>query len=117
MDKILINKIIELKELLKEQIEVNETMKDSIYKNFRKELISIIFSSTDKKINHSLICKKDDNFKVIENLLYESYPEYKQTENLFMVKGNKIDKNKTIKENNIKDNDIIVIVINSESKK
>jgi hypothetical protein len=36
-----------------------------------------------------------------------------ETNNYFLVGGNKINKNKTIKENNIKNNDIITLEINN----
>ncbi len=46
-------------------------------------------------------------------MLYEKYPKYTDTENFFVVGGNKINRNKTLEENNIKNNDIITLIINN----
>ena len=46
-------------------------------------------------------------------MLYEIYPKYIETDNFFVVSGNRINRNKTIKENNIKNNDIITLIINN----
>ena len=60
----------------------------------------------DKTI-YSLPCKKTDTFNDIEDLLYEEFPEYKNTKNYFTINGRKIDKFKTIEENKIKNSDKI----------
>ena len=41
--------------------------------------------------------------------LYEDYPEYNKPETVFMVNATKVEKNKTLKENNIKNNSIISV--------
>ena len=46
---------------------------------------------------------------MIENILYDIYPEYFENENYFIVNGNKINKNKTIEQNNIKYSDIVIL--------
>ena len=46
-------------------------------------------------------------------MIYEKYPKYMETNNYFLVRGNKINKNKTIEENNIKNNDIKTLKINN----
>ena len=46
---------------------------------------------------------------MIENILYDKYPEYIEYENYFLVNGIKINKNKTIEQNNIKYSDIIIL--------
>ena len=46
---------------------------------------------------------------MIENILYDIYPEYIENENYFIVNGNKINKNKTIEQNNIKYSDIVIL--------
>jgi hypothetical protein len=66
--------------------------------------------SVDSKIqNYSLICKNTDTFNIIEKKVYEEYKEFYETENYFTVNGRKINKNKTLAENNIHNNDIIVL--------
>ena len=71
--------------------------------------MTVIFTSIDQKFYHSIICKKTDKFIVIEQELYEIYPAYKETENYFLLKGVKINKNKTLEENNINNSDIIIL--------
>jgi predicted RNase H-like nuclease (RuvC/YqgF family) len=74
-----------------------------------EKLMTIIFISLDQKIHYSFICKNTDKFNKIENLLYERYPEYLESENYFTFNGNKINKYKTIEENKINNSDIIVL--------
>ena len=98
-------------------IEVSEA--NSIQKKNKKEnqeksntdedIISVIFSSLDQKIHYSVACKKDDSFSVVEQKLYKEYSEYKDKEKGFLVNGNKIDVNKSLKENKIKNSDIIIL--------
>jgi len=74
-----------------------------------EELYSLIFTSGDQKIHHSIICKNTSKFSFIESQLYDEYPDYSETNNLFTVCGNKINRNKSLKDNKIKNNDIIVL--------
>ena len=74
-----------------------------------EKIISIIFTSYDENIMSSFICKNIDAFKFIENKFYEKYSEYKGLDNNFISNGRKIDKNKSLDENKIKNNDIITI--------
>ena len=74
-----------------------------------EKLMTVIFISPDSKIHYALICKNTDKFNRIENLLYEQYPEYQESENFFTVNGIKIIKSKTLEENKIKFSDIITL--------
>ena len=70
----------------------------------------INFKSFDKKLeNYSIICKNTDIFNKIENKLYEEYPEYDDTVNIFKVNGKQIKKSKSLEFNQIKNNDTITI--------
>ena len=71
----------------------------------------IIFQSTDSKIHYAFICKNTDRFNSIENMLYDKYPEYLDSENYFTVNGIKINKARTMEENKIKYSDIIILNI------
>ena len=90
-------------------------IKDKILSNYPikllegEKLMSVIFVSVDQKIHYSVICKNTDKFNIIENMLYEEYPEYMETENYFMVNGNKVNKYKSLELNKIKNHDIIVL--------
>ena len=72
-------------------------------------LLPIIFQSVDSKIHYAIICKNTDPFNMIENILYDKYPEYIENENYFIANGIKINKNKTIEQNNIKCSDIVIL--------
>ena len=90
-------------------------IKDKIISSFPvklsedEKLLSVIFVSVDQKIHYSTICKNTDKFSKIENLLYDAYPEYIETENNFFVNGNKVNKYKSLENNKIKNNDIIIL--------
>jgi len=79
-----------------------------------EKLITIKFTSIDQNINFETIVKNTDNFSKLENFLYEKYPQYKDTENYFLVNGNKLNKHRTLEENKIKDNDILTLGIFDE---
>ena len=55
------------------------------------------------------IYRKNTIFCKIEKELYEHNNEYFETENYFNVNGIRIDKLKSLKDNGIKNNDIIIL--------
>ena len=77
--------------------------------NEGEKLMSIIFTKSSQQFHCSIICKNTERFNNIENKLYDIYPEYSETENYFIVNGNKINKSKSLEWNKIKNNDIIII--------
>ena len=105
------DKIIELLEELKMKEKEIKELKSIIPYNLKngENLMSVIFYSEDKKIHYSFICKNTDKFNIIEEKLYEIYPEYRETENFFMINEKKINRFKTMDENNIKFSDIIIL--------
>jgi len=74
-----------------------------------EKIISIIFISSDQNIISSFICKNTDIFKFLEDKFYEKYSEYKGLDNIFIINGRKINRNKSLDENKINNNDIITI--------
>ena len=74
-----------------------------------EKLMSITIKSVDQNLNFPLICKNTDEFHKIEEELYKKYSEYSKNENFFTANGNKINKNKTLEDNNIKNNDVIIL--------
>ena len=107
------NNINEFK--LKNEIEVgNKKINDLKLKLSRypfdlsegEELITVIFSSVDESIIVSVYCKNNDKFSVIENKLYELYPEYKG-DNIFMTNGRVINRDHNLYENGIGNESII----------
>ena len=71
-----LNRIIELED---EKKELKKILPFEIMKG--EKIISIIFISIDQKILYSIICKNTDKFTRLENILYDKYPEYKESEN------------------------------------
>ena len=67
-------------------------------------------TSTEFNIqNFSIICKNSDVFNQIENKVYEKFNELKDIITYFIFDGKQIDKYKTITENRIKGNGVIIM--------
>jgi len=77
-----------------------------------EKIMSIIFKSDDQNILYSVVCKSTDKMIRLKNIIYDKYPEYKEYENDFLFKGEKINENKTLEDNKIKDGSIITIYNN-----
>ena len=77
----------------------------------KEKLISIKFISTDQEFNFNIIAKNTDIFSKIEAILYEKYPKYVDSVNFFLVNGNRINNHRSLKDNKIKNNDIITLQI------
>ena len=102
-------KINDIKEL------ENEIKLFKSYCKFSEEekLISIKIISVNQDINFDIIAKNTDKFSKFENILYEKYPKYVDSENFFLVHGNKINKYRTLQENKINNDDVITLEINN----
>ena len=74
-----------------------------------ENIMCVIFISVDQKLHFPVICKNTDIFTRLEKLIYDQYPEFGETENYFMVHGQKINKHKSLEYNKIKNNDIITL--------
>ena len=74
-----------------------------------EKIMCVIFISVDQKVHLPVICKNTDIFTRLEKLVYEEYPEFGETDNYFMVHGQKINKYKSLEFNKIKNNDIITL--------
>ena len=73
------------------------------------KIISVLFMTQGNQdiINYSMVCRTTDLFSSLEERLYKDFPNYRNIEKIFMVNANRISRNKTLEENNIKNNDII----------
>jgi len=93
----------------------NEIKLFRTYYNFssNEKLISIKFISNNQDIDFTIITKNSDDFSKIEKILYDKYPKYKDSENSFLANGNKINKDRTLEENKIRNNDILTLEINN----
>ena len=58
-----------------------------------------------------MICNNEDSLSRLEEELYNEYPEFKDKETYLMVRANKIQRFKTLRENNIKNGDVIQVHI------
>ena len=76
-----------------------------------EEIISIQFKSMDENIDLCKSCKKSEIFAHLEKKLYELYPEYKQTNNIFIFNGVNVNRFKSLEENGIKESDKIYLNI------
>ena len=74
-----------------------------------EKLISVIFTSSDESMYYCIICKNTDIFHDLETKLYKDYPEYKQNDNYFIVRGSEVNRFKTLEKNHIKNSDIIIL--------
>ena len=59
------------------------------------------FISSDQKICFAIPCSGTSTFAEVEELLYREYPEYRETNNIFLANGKPILRFKTINENNV----------------
>ena len=75
---------------------------DSYFKNCKpgEKIIAAHFISTDNLVDFSIPCKNTDLFVRIEEKLFNEYPQYKKS-NTFFTAGGKVERNKTMSENNI----------------
>ena len=97
-------------DLIKENKELKKKLSRYPFELLDKEyMMSVILTSSEQKLHSSFICKNTTKFTRLEEQIYTSYPEYKETDNFFTSNGNIIDKYKTMEENNINNNDVIVL--------
>ena len=75
-----------------------------------KDIIVVNFLSTDQSVRAGIPCLADDTFTEVEEKLYQTFDEYRNTNNIFLFKGNIILRFKTIRENNIKNGDTIQLI-------
>ena len=92
-------------------IQQTQTQTQTQEKEIDEDIISVNFVSMgNQDIGHySVVCKLSWPFSKIEKKLYEDFPQYNKPETFFMVNAIKVEKNKTLKENNIKNNSIISV--------
>jgi len=75
-----------------------------------EKLMHINITNSDYNIqNYSIICKSSDVFNQLENKLYEEFPVLKNIQTYFIFNGKIIEKYKTLEENKIKDNAVIIL--------
>ena len=73
--------------------------------------MTIIFISSDQKINCKIECMKTDKFYKIQDKLYLKYPQLKNLDINYLAEGQLISKSASLEENNVKDGTRIIIDI------
>ena len=107
------NKNLKNKLYLKEN-ELNE-MKLKIKNNKNKfvnfdDVMVINFESTDSSIHEGIQCLGTDTFAEVEERLYQKYDEFRNTNNMFTFNGRTILRFKSLKENNIRNGDKVILI-------
>jgi len=104
------NQVNNLKNQLKDKerelndLKINKS-KDG-YVNYNNIMV-VHFNSGDGKIDHGIKCLPTETFAEVEEKLYQIYDEYRETNNIFLAKGNVIKRFKKMSENNIQNGDKI----------
>ena len=78
-------------------------------------MLALNFISSDQKLHFALPCIKKDLFVDIEKKLYDKFPEYKETNNNFLVNARMILRFKTVEENKL-DSGIPILIIPNKNK-
>ena len=73
-----------------------------------ENLINLIIMTEDEKVIFPLICKDVNMFIIIEEKFYEEFPEYSEKKGKFFCNNILLDKDKTLKDCKIKNNNIII---------
>ncbi len=103
----------ELRNKLKEKDKEINDLKNKISKGNVKQYVDyndimvVHFNSGDGKIDHGIKCLPTETFAEVEEKLYKIYDEYRETNNIFLAKGNVIKRFKKMSENNIQNGDKI----------
>ena len=71
--------------------------------------IAINFYIPDQNMNYPIACLESDSFKIIEQKLFNEFPELKSKNIFYLANGGTVDKALTIKENNINQGTTILI--------
>ena len=74
-----------------------------------KNIITLKFQSVDQNINYFVICNEDEIFNIVVNKIFEAKKVFKDYGNIFLCNSNKINEYKSLKENKLKNNDIIIV--------
>ena len=107
-NRMYINEINKLNQTINDlQMKIQKT---NLSKLYMKDIIVINFLTADQTIRAGIPCIAEDTFAEVEEKLYQIYDEFRNTNNNFLFKGNIILRFKKIKENNIKNNDIIQLI-------
>lgn len=95
-------------------IELNIDLTKSIKNNDKKdpkEIITLYIKSSDQLLNCKVLCNINDRFNAIVNKVIEKEPSIIEKVGFFLCNGNKINEYMTIKDNKLKDGNILLLNI------
>ena len=75
--------------------------------------MSVNFILMDKNVFYSVPCIKTDIFAHIEEKLYKQFPQYKETNNIFISNGTTVLRFKTIAENKLENGLPVTLIVPS----
>ena len=100
---------------LKSKKEEEKNKKDNSKKvDEKKNNIKLTFENKDKNISFPIECNEGDKFKELEDKFIENFPEYSDFDITFNNEGKSIKRHKTLKDNGIKNNDVIYVNIEED---
>ena len=111
LQNIINQKNTELIRLRTELANKNNNLSQNIITLDRNKMIAVNFISMDNNVHFSVPCIESDIFAEVEEKLYKEYPEYRETNNYFLVDGKQILRFKTIGQNNIRSGRPLTLVI------
>ena len=82
-----------------------------ILTNDPNEAITLHFRSSNQLIKYTIRCKTHHKFNLIANQIFEREPNFVENGLLFLCGGRKVNEYKSIKDNQLKDGDVIIIQI------
>ena len=94
---------------LKDNLNSNSYKNNNDSKN--KYGFAIIFDSINQEIHYPMVCNENDLISRLEEELYNEYPKYKDYNTYLTCHGTVLKRFKTIKDNNIKRGDAILVNI------
>ena len=110
LHNIIKQKNLELNNLRAQLSNNNPIAQNKIYFN---EMMCVNFISMDQNVHYAVPCIKTNTFAEVEEKLYQQYPQYRETNNNFLAKGNVVLRFKTIAENKIGNGLPVTLVVPS----
>ena len=75
------------------------------------DMATVYFTSSDQRINFAIPCVKYNTFAEVEEKLYKEYPEFRETNNIFIANGNQVLRFKTIEDNKIGNGKPVMLIL------
>jgi len=111
-DLLYLNQILSLQNIINQKNEELNKLQNNLQNNNNNNIGNqnnfkkfndkcVTFISRDQKKTYGIPCSGDDIFAEIEEILYREYPEYRETNNMFLANGKEILRFKSINDNNI----------------